>query len=72
MSFDVEVAGQIQRTLYERLSELIGRSSIRTTGSTVVLSVIDQSALVAIIARLNDLGVKIEAVRRVPRRGSAG
>ncbi len=72
MSFDVEVNGHVQRTLYERLSELIGESSIHRCGSSVVLNVADQSAMVALVAHLNDLGVKIEEIHRVPRPGSVG
>jgi len=70
MSFDVEVNGHVQRTLYERLSELIGETAIHRCGSTVVLSVTDQSAMVALVARLNDLGIQIEEIHRVPRPDS--
>jgi hypothetical protein len=34
------------------------------------LNVTDQSAMVALVAHLNDLGVKIEEIHRVPRPGS--
>ena len=67
MSFDVEVNGHVQRTLYGRLSELIGETSIHRCDGTVVLNVTDQSAMVALVAHLNDLGMQIEGIHRVPR-----
>jgi hypothetical protein len=70
MSFDVEVNGHVQRTLYERLSELIGETAIHRCGRRVVLNVTDQSAMVALVAHLNDLGMQIEAIHRVPRPDS--
>ena len=70
MGFDVEVIGHVQRTLYERLSELIGETSIHRCGSTVVLNVTDQSAMVALVAHVHDLGIQIEEIHRVPRPDS--
>lgn len=70
MGFDVEVIGHVQRTLYERLSELIGEASIHRCDGSLVLNVTDQSAMVALVAHLNDLGIQIEEIHRVPRPDS--
>jgi hypothetical protein len=70
MSFDIEVFGNVQRTLYETMSELVGEAAVRPCGDTVVLRVSDQAALVALITRLNDLCVQIEQVRREPPHDS--
>lgn len=65
MSFDVVVVGTVQRTLYRRLSDLIGESSIHTEGGTSVLRVQDQPALLTVVTYLNDLGMTIEEIHRV-------
>ena len=66
MPFDVVVIGHAERTVRSMLDELVGRESIRWVDDGLVLSIRDQSALVAVLARLNELGVKIDRVRRVP------
>jgi hypothetical protein len=71
MPFDVVVIGHAERTVRSMLDELVGRESIRWVDDGLVLSIRDQSALVAVLARLNELGVKIDRVRRVPARDPA-
>jgi hypothetical protein len=64
MGFEVEVTAHATGSLLHLLADSVGESSIRATDDTLVLSVVDQAALVAVVARLNDLGITIDNVRR--------
>lgn len=65
MGFDVEVAGRGSSALHHLLGDVLDERSIHPANGSLIISVIDQSALVAVIARLNDLGLAIERVIRV-------
>ena len=65
MKYDVEVAARSTRTLRRMLSDFVDESAMRATGDRLVVSVVDQAALVTVIARLNDLGIRVEGLTRV-------
>jgi hypothetical protein len=56
VSFDVEVAARSTRSLQRLLSDFVGDTATHTADDKLVLSVVEQSALVTLIARLTDLG----------------
>lgn len=62
--FEVEFHGRPGRMLEAALGELVGEGAIRIDGTTTTLSVIDQPALITVLQRLNDLGVRIERAQR--------
>lgn len=64
--FEVEFHGRPGRMLEAALGELVGEGAIRSDGTTTTVSVIDQSALITVLQRLNDLGVRIEGAQRRP------
>ena len=63
--YDITVLGHAERTLHLALQDLVQEWSPDVGGPTLTMRVIDQSALVAVLGALHDLGVPIEAVRRV-------
>lgn len=67
MGYDVEVTVRATRTLRRTLSDFVGESAIHATEDTLVLTVVDQAALVTLIARLNNLGIRVEQVTRARR-----
>jgi hypothetical protein len=60
--YEVVVSGCGERTLHAALDDL----EVGWTGATGThsMSVVDQSQLVAVVARLNEVGIVIEEVRR--------
>ena len=61
--YEVVVSGCGERTLHATLNDLeVGWSAVPGTHA---MSVVDQSQLVAVVARLNDAGIVIEEVRRL-------
>ena len=61
--YEVVVSGCVERTLHATLDDLqVGWPAVPGTHS---MSVVDQSQLVAVVARLNEAGIVIEAVRRL-------
>jgi hypothetical protein len=64
MGYDVEVTTRATRTLRRMLSDFVGESALRSTGVMLALSVVDQAALVTLVARLSDLGIPVEPVTR--------
>lgn len=71
MPFDVVLIGHAERTVKSMLDELVGHESIRSVDEGLVLSIRDQAALPTVLARLNELGVKIERIGRVPTESDA-
>lgn len=60
--YEVVVSGCAERTLHATLDDLDvgwGEDPVHHT-----MSVVDQSQLVAVVSRLNDVGIVIEQVRR--------
>ncbi len=66
MAYDLVIFDCTRRTLDQALANLLEEESIRAEEDGFILSIGDQSALVAVLTRLNDLGVRIERVRKVP------
>ena len=64
MAFDIEVAGMLQRTIRHRLVELVGDDAVAERGGHIVVSARDQSAMIGILHRLNDLGLDIDRIER--------
>jgi len=63
--YEVIVLGHAERTLLIALHDLVEEWRPDVDGSTLILRVADQSELIAALRALHDLGVPIEAVRRV-------
>jgi hypothetical protein len=63
--YDITVLGRAERTLLIALQGLVEEWSPDLAGPTLTMRVDDQSALIAVLTALHDLGVPIEAVRRV-------
>jgi len=61
--YEVVVSGCAERTLHATLDDL--EVSFPGAPGTNAMSVVDQSQLVAVVARLNDAGIVIERVRRL-------
>lgn len=61
--YEVVVSGCAERTLHATLGDL--EVSYPGDPGTNAMSVVDQSQLVAVVARLNDAGIVIERVRRL-------
>ena len=60
--YEVVVSGCRERTLHAALDDLeVGWTGVTGTHR---MSVLDQSQLVAVVARLNEVGIVIEHVRR--------
>lgn len=72
MGFVVEVAGRGTRAVNLVLAELLGARSVRPANGSLMISVVDQSALVALVSRLNDLGLAILRVERDDRNTTPG
>ena len=64
MSYEVSVSGAARRTVHRLLSDVIGADAVVASGDAVVLSVVDQSAMVGLVTHLNDLGLHIDRVER--------
>lgn len=60
--YEVVVSGCVERTLHATLDGL----DVSWTGDlgTHTMAIVDQSQLVAVVARLNEVGIVIEQVRR--------
>ena len=65
MAFAIEVAGTLQRTVRHRLVELVGDDAVDERAGHIVVSATDQSAMIGILHRLNDLGLDIARIERV-------
>lgn len=61
--YEVVVSGCAERTLHATLDDL--DVSWPAEAGTHAMSVVDQSQLVAVVARLNEVGIVIEQVRRL-------
>jgi hypothetical protein len=70
MSYDIVVAGSMQRTVHRLLADLAGAENVQEQVGEIVVYVNDQAAMVGAVARLNDLGLDIARIerRRDPRR----
>jgi hypothetical protein len=64
MAFDIEVAGTLQQTIRHRLVELVGDNAVAERAGRTVVSARDQSAMIGILHRLNDLGLDIDRIER--------
>ena len=60
--YEVVVSGCVERTLHATLDDLEVRWMADPDSHT--MAVVDQSQLVAVVSRLNDVGIVIEQVRR--------
>lgn len=63
MNFEVAVPATVASSVRSTLDDLVGRAAVRETADGLVVSVVDQAALVGLIDRLHDLGVAIGEVR---------
>lgn len=56
--------GVVSAAVTTSVAELVGEAAVRSERRRVVITVSDQSALLAVIGRLHELGVTIEHVYR--------
>ena len=66
MPYEIEIVGRVQGALRAQLADFVGEAAAGHERGAMVLQARDQSALMAALARLHDLNLTIEAVRRVP------
>ena len=64
MPFAIEVAGTLPRAVRMGLVDLVGDEGLVERGGRTVLSARDQSAMIGIVHRLNDLGLDIDRIER--------
>ncbi len=69
MEFELDLEGGVGPRASAGLSALDGVRSGSRGDEVVTLSLVDQAALVAAIARIHDLGLGLLAVRRVASPG---
>lgn len=62
MNFEVAVPAKVAPSVRSALIDLVGSEAIRETPDRLVVTVVDQAALVGLIDRLHDLGVRIGEV----------
>ncbi len=65
MAYEVVVIGRAEGPVWADLEERVGPASIRAEDGRVMLTLPDQSALVALLARLHDLNITVEGVRHL-------
>lgn len=66
MPFDLELTGSVRTATREALSSVSGVVSSTPGAGSLVLHIVDQSALVAVITRAHALGLAIARVVAVP------
>ena len=66
MPFDLALAGSVRTSTREALSSVSGVVSSTMVAGSLVLHIVDQSALVAVITRAHALGLAIASVVAVP------
>jgi hypothetical protein len=64
VAYEVVTIGSAERTVWLELSDSLGPHAIRAEGGKLALSIPDQSALVSLLGRLNDLNIAVESVRQ--------
>lgn len=64
MTFEIKLPGTLDRTTRHALAELIGDDALEQRTDTFVISARDQAALLGILRRLNELGIRIDNVER--------
>ena len=64
MGFEIEVVGVLRRTVRNRLVDIVGAGAFEERADRFVVSVADQSAMIGLLHRLNDLGLDIERIGR--------
>lgn len=67
MGFDIVISGRAEGVVFMTLDDIVGRQCIRAEEDRFIVSIVDQAALVAVLARMNDLGVTVERVTPAPR-----
>lgn len=64
MTFEIEVAGRLRRTVRHRLAELVGGAAVAERAGHLVVSAGDQAAMIGILHHLNDLGLDVDRIER--------
>lgn len=63
MKYSIVVRGEVSRALRSVLADEIGSEAIDVGTGSLVVSLPDQSALVAAVSRLHELGLSVHQVR---------
>ena len=66
MPFDLELGGSVRAATREALTSTSGVASSSMVAGSLVLHIVDQSALVAVIVRAHALGLAISGVASAP------
>lgn len=66
MPFELEVAGSVRAATREALASVSGVVSSTVLAGSLVLHIVDQSALVAVIVKAHTLGLAIAGVVAAP------
>ena len=64
MAYAIELIADLRSMEQLGFADLIGHDAMSERGGRVTLRVLDQSAMLGILNRLNDLGVEIERITR--------
>jgi hypothetical protein len=64
MPFAIEMAGTLPHAVRTGLVDLVGDEALAEQGGRTVLWARDQSAMIGILHRLNDLGLHIDRIER--------
>ena len=67
MAFIIEIAHTLRGAVRHRLVDLVGDAALRDGPGWVTVAVDDQAAMLGVARRLNDLGLTIDRIERVPR-----
>jgi len=64
MAYVIQLDGSVHATLRLRFAELVGDDAIREEDGATTVAVPDQPAMIAMLHRLNDLGLRVDRVER--------
>lgn len=70
MPYGVVVIGDARAAVTTSVTELVGEGAVRSENRRVVVTLPDQSALLAVMTRLHELGIEIDHVYRQPREST--
>jgi hypothetical protein len=70
VAYGVVVAGTADRLVWAAIAELVGERFVTVGDGRLVVRLPDQSAMVALLCRLNDIGVKVDQVQRFEGEGA--
>jgi hypothetical protein len=64
VAFAIEVVGILGGTMRRCLVDLVGADAVAEQAGTTVVSAPDQAAMIGVLHRLHDLGLRVERVEQ--------